>query len=285
MSNNPLLDNGLSMDSAFNLSSADLPKPRGSLPKQVADTLRERIVSGALEPGTHLPSEPKLAQAFKVSRNTIREAIRLLIADGLLVTRRGIGTFVRATGLHAWPVETGIEALESTTEMLRRAGYEPGCRDYHLAVVEASGAVADALGVDPGAPTYRMSRVRLAGEQPVMHCEDYIAATRVDGAAIRRYDGSGSLFAFLADHCGLEVHVARAAIAPVHACPPIAEALAVHTDVPMMSLAQTHFDAETEPFLYSENVLNPAFFTFHVRRMPRAAVDRQRLTLLDGGED
>lgn len=285
MSNNLLLDNRLTMDPAFDLSFADLPKPRGSLPVQVADTLRERIASGAMAPGTQLPSEPKLAEAFKVSRNTVREAIRLLLADGLLVARRGIGTFVRAGAPHAWPVETGIEALDSTTEMLRRAGYEPGCRGYHMAVVEAAGAVADALGLEPGAPTYRLSRVRLAGDQPVIHCEDYIAAARVDDATIRRYDGSGSLFAFLAEHCGLEVHVARAGIAPVHACPAVAQALEVGTDVPLMSLAQTHFDAETEPFLYSENVLNPTFFAFHVRRMPRAVVDRQRLTLLDGGED
>jgi GntR family transcriptional regulator len=269
---------------ALDLSSADLPKPRGSLPVQVAETLRERIASGAMPAGTQLPSEPRLAEAFKVSRNTIREAIRLLIADGLLVARRGIGTFVRAAAPHAWPVETGIEALSSTTEMLRRAGYEPGSRGYRLAVVEAAGDVAAALGLDPGAPTYRLSRVRLAGEQPVIHCEDYIAASRVQDAVIRRFDGSGSLFAFLAERCGLEVHVARATITPVHAPPPVAEALGVGTDVPLMSLAQTHFDAETTPFLYSENVLNPTFFAFHVRRMPRSVVDRQRLTLVDGGK-
>jgi GntR family transcriptional regulator len=272
-------------DLALDLSPADLPKPRGSLPAQVADILRQRIASGAISPGAQLPSEPKLAEAFKVSRNTVREAIRLLRTDGVLVARRGAGTFVRAGTPHAWPVETGIEALESTSEMLRRAGHEPGCRGYSVEVVEARGDVAGALGLDPGAPAYRLSRVRLAGDQPVIHCEDYIPAARVDNAAIRRYDGSGSLFAFLAENCGLEVHVARAAITPVHASPAVAQALGVGTDVPLLLLAQTHFDPETEPFLYSENVLNPTFFAFHVRRMPRAVVDRQRLTLLDGGKD
>lgn len=270
------------MDTAFDLSSKDLPKPRGSLSAQVADVLRERVTSGAIPPGAQLPSEPKLAEAFKVSRNTVREAIRALTADGLLVPRRGAGTFVRDAMPHAWPVETGIEALESTTEMLRRAGYEPGCRGYHMAAVEAGGDVALALGVDPGAAAYRLTRVRLAGDQPVIYCEDYLDAARVDHGTLRRYDGTGSLFAFLFEHFGLQVHVARATITPVLASPAVAAALEVSPDAPLLSLAQTHFDLQTEPFLYSENVLNPTFVAFHVRRMPRSVVDRQRLTLLDG---
>jgi len=63
---------------------------------QVAEQLRENILRGELSLGQRLPSEAEMAPLFGVSRSTIREALRILVTDGLLVTRRGVhgGTFV-----------------------------------------------------------------------------------------------------------------------------------------------------------------------------------------------
>lgn len=67
--------------------------------QQVADQLRELIVSGALSPGDQLPVEAELLSVFGVSRSTIREALRLLSSHNLIYTRRGVtgGTFVAET--------------------------------------------------------------------------------------------------------------------------------------------------------------------------------------------
>lgn len=64
--------------------------------RQVADQLRNSIVTGQLIPGQRLPIEPDLAKAFGVSRSTIREALGNLASSGLVVTRRGVhgGTWV-----------------------------------------------------------------------------------------------------------------------------------------------------------------------------------------------
>jgi GntR family transcriptional regulator len=62
--------------------------------QQIADRLRAQISSGALEPGQRLPSEPDLAAEYDASRNTVRLAIALLINQGLVVSRQGLGTFV-----------------------------------------------------------------------------------------------------------------------------------------------------------------------------------------------
>jgi GntR family transcriptional regulator, transcriptional repressor for pyruvate dehydrogenase complex len=63
---------------------------------QVADQLRDLISRGDLVIGQRLPSEAEMAPLFGVSRSTIREALRILVTDGLVVTRRGVhgGTFV-----------------------------------------------------------------------------------------------------------------------------------------------------------------------------------------------
>ncbi|HST26720.1 MAG TPA: FadR/GntR family transcriptional regulator [Gaiellaceae bacterium] len=59
--------------------------------EQVADQLRELIVSGQLVRGERLPNETVLAREFGVSRATVREALRLLTAQSLIRTAKGAG--------------------------------------------------------------------------------------------------------------------------------------------------------------------------------------------------
>ncbi|MDQ0642694.1 FadR/GntR family transcriptional regulator [Microbacterium murale] len=63
---------------------------------QVASQLKLLILNGSLAPGERLPAESSLAAAFGVSRNTVREALRMLSSAGLVRTERGVtgGTFV-----------------------------------------------------------------------------------------------------------------------------------------------------------------------------------------------
>lgn len=67
---------------------------RASTAERVADVLRERISDGSLPPGVRL-SEDRLATALGISRNTLREAFRLLVHDRLVVHERNRGVFVR----------------------------------------------------------------------------------------------------------------------------------------------------------------------------------------------
>ncbi len=62
---------------------------------QLADILRERIASGQLAPDTPLPSENSLLQEFGVARGTARKAIRILRDEGIVVTVRGKGSYVK----------------------------------------------------------------------------------------------------------------------------------------------------------------------------------------------
>jgi GntR family transcriptional regulator len=240
------------------------------LPAQIARRLADSIHSGQPAVGSRLPSEPQLAELFGVSRNTVREAVRQLIAEGIVESRKGVGTFVRSDGQHAvLPVETGIEELTSTTELIRAAGYEPGCRDYELEVIRASAAVSAALELEPEAFVYRLSRVRLADREAVMFCEDFLPVARIDEALMRGFAGAGSLFAFLEQH-GMSVKVARTVLKPALPEAEIAEALGVAIDEPILLLRQVHFDHENVPFLYSENTINSGFIEFQVRRVPSA---------------
>src|SRR3954447_4525212 len=63
--------------------------------KQIADGLRASILSGELGSGARLPSEQQLIDRYRVARGTIRDAVDLLRAEGLVRTEHGRGTFVR----------------------------------------------------------------------------------------------------------------------------------------------------------------------------------------------
>jgi GntR family transcriptional repressor for pyruvate dehydrogenase complex len=68
---------------------------QGGLVDRVVNEIQSVIVSGQIEPGTKLPPERELADELGVSRTVVREAVRILVAKGLLETRPGVGTIVR----------------------------------------------------------------------------------------------------------------------------------------------------------------------------------------------
>ncbi|WP_432986062.1 FadR/GntR family transcriptional regulator [Dactylosporangium sp. CA-233914] len=69
----------------------------------LAERLRDDIMSGHLRPGERLPTEPQLCEQSGLSRSTVREALRLLSSQHLIVTTRGVngGSFVAEPDAHA----------------------------------------------------------------------------------------------------------------------------------------------------------------------------------------
>jgi len=104
-----------------------------SLYQSVADDLRDRILSGRFAPGDRLPAETELCTEYGVSRSTVREALRALANQNLVVTARGVsgGTFValpkasdirayleNSLGLLTFHDEVPIEALLEARDVL-----------------------------------------------------------------------------------------------------------------------------------------------------------------------
>jgi GntR family transcriptional repressor for pyruvate dehydrogenase complex len=83
---------------------------RAPLYLQIAEQLREAILEGRLAPGQALPTERELAESFGASRATIREALRALEAQGLIVGGGAPGPAVVAKDLHG-PARDAITTL------------------------------------------------------------------------------------------------------------------------------------------------------------------------------
>ena len=86
----------------------------GSLVDRVAAQLEGLVIENALQAGDRLPPERELCELLGVSRTVVREAVRSLVAKGLLEVRQGRGTIVRSP-------DVGL-ATEVVTNMLRSKG-------------------------------------------------------------------------------------------------------------------------------------------------------------------
>jgi DNA-binding GntR family transcriptional regulator len=76
--------------------------------RDIAEDLKTRIAIGEFAPGDQLPSIPALMEHYEVpGLNTIRQAQQLLVDDGLVETRQGVGSFV----LRAEPVPRPVDVL------------------------------------------------------------------------------------------------------------------------------------------------------------------------------
>jgi DNA-binding GntR family transcriptional regulator len=138
---------------------------RTSTAERVADVLRERITEGSLAPGTRLP-EDAVGSALGVSRNTLREAFRLLAHERLVAVEFNRGAFVRRL-----TVDEVVDLYQARRLVecaaVRQSG---GATVERLAVVrdavgDGETAAAEELWVDVGTANVRFHQavVALAG--------------------------------------------------------------------------------------------------------------------------
>ena len=138
------------------LSSADTPRYL-----RLANDLAAQIKAGQWAPGDAIPPERKIAEQYGVSRVTVRRALEQLASDGLIEQRHGSGTFVSQRLRQPLSVLTGF------TEDVRARGMTPESEFLHRGVSIATSAEVIALGLKPGQPVGRISRLRKADGLPL----------------------------------------------------------------------------------------------------------------------
>jgi DNA-binding FadR family transcriptional regulator len=125
---------------------------RTSLVDSAIEQLRAQLSSGAWQVGDRIPTEHELAERLHVGRNTVREAVRVLVHSGMLLSRQGEGTFVRSTsdpaavlhGVQRAGVRDVLEvraALETEAARLAALRHTPGDLARMRAALEAEARI------------------------------------------------------------------------------------------------------------------------------------------------
>jgi GntR family transcriptional regulator len=210
--------------------------------------LKRRIEVGELAPGARLPAQRLLSRDFNVTLMTLRQAIQLLEREGLVKTRHGLGTFVASkqvsyelSHLRSFAQEMNAQGLALTTRVLSRGFAAP------------SPDVAARLAVDGDVSVFRLERLRLIDEEPVVHQRSHLPQWL--GLGLRGVDLSvGSLYDSLS---ALNVDVRRAheTIHPVALDEREARLLEAVAGAPAVLSKRITFGGDEQPILYDEAVM------------------------------
>ncbi|HHW4677921.1 MAG TPA: GntR family transcriptional regulator [Xylella sp.] len=139
---------------------------------QLASKLSESIRAGHWRSGEALPAERHLCECLHISRITLRQALDVLVAQGLVSRRQGAGTFITSQIQHQ------LSGLASFSETLRIKGHEPGTCWLERCVRPAHGEEILRLGLSPSMDVASLTRLRSADGR-VMAYEHTVLPQRV----------------------------------------------------------------------------------------------------------
>lgn len=226
---------------------------------KIHDEIREAIDAGRWKPGDKIPAERELAEQFDVSRMTLRQAIMLLVDEGVLDRRVGSGTFVSEP-----KVQEQLNGVVSFTEMMAASGKTATSKtvSYHLS--SSSTSEQKRLNLDAGQQVLRMERVRYGDGEPIAYEVASIPAELVEG--LQRETLSNSLYKTLLEERGLRVSHAQQTVTAAAVTERVADLLQIKRNDPVLVLRQITFDQKQEPFEYVRTQYVGSRFEFYLDR-------------------
>jgi len=156
--------------------------PSSSTPlyAQIREQLRQQVLSGPLKPGDALPGETQISAETGVSRMTARAALAQLALEGLVIRRRGKGSFVAEP---KWAFQDLHFPLASYTQMMEHAGFHPRSRVCDQQVTPAEPAVARQLELSDGEAVIHIERLRSVNDEPMSLESSYYPYARFPALA------------------------------------------------------------------------------------------------------
>lgn len=232
-----------------------------SLYGQVGQDLLSRIVSGQFPPGCALPTETVLCEQYGVSRITVRRAVADLAARGLVVRRRGIGSFVA--------IRSGEQREFHLTGFLEETRNHD-IRTISAGTVPADADTAEALRVQPGTPVRHIRSVVHRDAEAFTVAD----AFTVDSGPLRGeetdYASKALSVQVLGRRLGRRIERAEQQIDAVTADPVLVEHLGLKRGSAVLRARRTYFTVDDQPIQFLVIRYHPARYRFFVDLLPRA---------------
>jgi len=207
---------------------------------QVRDQLVRRLIDGKWQPGQIIPSEMELAREVGVSQGTIRKALDAMTAENLLIRRQGRGTFV------ARPEESRI--LFQFFRLMPDSGDATFPSSVILArrAEQCDSAMALALGIAEGAQVWRIDRVRLLAEAPMLVETIWLSADRFPGFG-ELEEIPNNVYRLYSERWGITIGRASEKLKAVGASRAEAKHLRCDTGTPLLEVTRVALDLEGKP--------------------------------------
>jgi DNA-binding GntR family transcriptional regulator len=159
---------------------------------RIEEDLRRQIETGALPPGALMPSEPEVARAYNVSRQTARTALQTLERQGLVLVRPRRGRIVRSNQRLVWrlsefelPENTGLVSSDAWETDIESQGHDPTRQDLEVETIRPPQDVARRLQLDADRDRCVVRRhLRYIDGKPSITADDYFDEAIVRGTEL-----------------------------------------------------------------------------------------------------
>jgi GntR family transcriptional regulator len=236
------------------MTSGHVPRYRA-----IAEDLTQKIRSGRYRAGDALPPQRELSAEYGVTLMTLRQALQLLSAEGLVVQQPGRGTYVAPP--HA---AYRLDSLDSLGDELHTQGYPVRTEVLSTAIRPLPGRLTEPMGAARSHKALRLARVRHLAGQPAIHQVSWIPEPL--GSAIKGSDfRETSLYTALA-HAGVVVCRASERIRPALLIPSIAARLKRSPGGPVFVSERITYDARDLVVVFDEAIIVGEYMEIRAER-------------------
>jgi len=215
---------------------------------QLRSILEDRIAKGEFNTGDQLPSESEICTKFKVSRTVVRQALQEMEFDGVVVKKKGKGTFVAEPKL----VESFVQTLSGFHEDMVSQQKSTHSIVLRQDVIKATERIAQMLGIITGTQTVLLRRLRFVEKDPIQLVSSYLPYDLCPDLVHTDFS-QRSLYAFLEDH-GIFLATGYRTIEAVRASADEGSLLKIESGAPLIRIESIGYSEDGTPVEFYEAV-------------------------------
>ena len=214
--------------------------------EEIAGDIRKGILEGRYTINEQLPLEREMCEYYNVSRITIKKAVDELVNEGLVIKRRGSGTFVKA-------FDSDVERFSMSKQF---SGFSESNKNRKVEskvlkfeVIHPSEEIAIKLKMTCDDFVYHIIRVRYSDSEPVVVEYTYMPIVVIPG--IKNDVLYKSIYSYIENDLKLKIKSAHKTIRAILPSELEAENLSIDASDPILEVEQTGFLDNGQPFEYS----------------------------------
>jgi GntR family transcriptional regulator len=212
---------------------------------QLTNRIKEKILQRTWKPGSQIPGEMELCDECGVSRTVVRQSLRELELDGLIIRRKGKGTFVAEPKVS----EGLVQKLTGFYQDMVDRGLRTNTQVLHHRVVPCTDKVAEFLQISPGTKIIDINRLRFVEDTPLQLVNSFVPFDLCPKLAdVDLTDRS--LYGFLERECGIFITRGRRYIEAVAANEAEAKLLQIDRGAPLVMLDSISYMENGKPIEY-----------------------------------
>lgn len=171
----------------------------------ISNDIRNRILDGTYKASEQIPFEKDLCVTYDASKMTVKKALDILVSEGLIIKRRGSGTFVKDLS------SAEIERIAVSNQFRGTTAINPGkevrSKVLEFSVIEAPEIVRSKLNLSEGSFVYDIYRARYIDGSPHVMEKTYMPIDQIPG--LKKEHIEGSIYEYIEDVLGLTIQSAH----------------------------------------------------------------------------